>query len=177
MALVDGHPVIRNRNHILNKAFTQRRTAAKMQFASIFNWAYQNLEKLQVLAGYSIYGEWMYALHGLPYTHLPSYFITYDLYDYEQQQFIEPAIARDMLVKAGFEVVPLLYHGTIRSYEDLEELTHGESAYAPGQEREGVYVKVGDGKYITHRWKMVRTDFVQGSQWNESVITRNKLAK
>lgn len=113
MALVDGHPVIRNRNHILNKAFTQRRTAAKMQFASIFNWAYQNLEKLQVLAGYSIYGEWMYALHGLPYTHLPSYFITYDLYDYEQQQFIEPAIARDMLVKAGFEVVPLLYHGTI----------------------------------------------------------------
>src|SRR4051812_32462722 len=49
MCLYEGNPIIRNRNHILNKAFTQRRTAAKMQFASIFNWFYANMDKFAIL--------------------------------------------------------------------------------------------------------------------------------
>lgn len=32
MALIDGHPVIRNRTHVLNKGYVKKNTPAKIQF-------------------------------------------------------------------------------------------------------------------------------------------------
>src|SRR5271170_6055123 len=44
----EGNPVIRNRNNILHKGKTGHlRTPAQLQFASIYNWAYENLEKFE----------------------------------------------------------------------------------------------------------------------------------
>ena len=37
IAFIDGHPVIRNRSHILNKGFLKD-TPAKKQFRPIWNW-------------------------------------------------------------------------------------------------------------------------------------------
>lgn len=47
MLLFEGNPS--NRNHLLNKAFIQRKTAAKMQFASIHNWFYSNMDKFEAV--------------------------------------------------------------------------------------------------------------------------------
>jgi hypothetical protein len=111
IAVVDGQPVVRNRNHILNKAFAAR-TPAKMQFASIWNWYYKNQQKFLDLmdsAGpVTVYGEWMWALHGLEYDNLPDYFIPYDLFDHEKRVFLATDYTRAKLLQAGFATVPLL---------------------------------------------------------------------
>ena len=42
--------------------------------------------------------------------------------------------------------------------------------------REGVYVKVGDGRWVTHRFKMVRQGFIAGSHFSTRPdVVKNKL--
>jgi ATP-dependent RNA circularization protein (DNA/RNA ligase family) len=180
MCLFEGNAIIRNRNHILSKAFTQRKTAAKMQFASIFNWFYENMDKFQTLndtLGFdaAVYGEWMYAVHGLQYTNLPSIWMPYDIYDWQKQLFLPSNIVRDTLEHVGFKVPTLLHKGKVESYEQLDKIAHGMSEFAPNEKREGIYVKVYDNDRVIERFKMVREGFVQGSKWSDDKITRNKI--
>jgi atypical dual specificity phosphatase len=179
IARVDGHPMIRNRDHILRKGY-QKSTPAKMQFASIWNWFYSNEKKFEKLSDIyptaSVYGEWMYAVHGMVYNKLPSLFIAYDLYDYTDQHFVRTDLARAALESAGFCVVPLLHKGPIEDYVQLETMTLQPSNYADAP-REGIYVKVSEGKWVDYRFKMVRQGFVQGSMWSPSALQRNILKK
>jgi ATP-dependent RNA circularization protein (DNA/RNA ligase family) len=180
MCLYEGNPIIRNRSHILNKAFTQRRTAAKMQFASVFNWFYENMSKFEAAneaLGFSpgIYGEWMYACHGLQYNKLPSLWIPYDVYDWQQNRFLPSKETRKVLTDAGFSMPKLIHSGKIESYDQIAAFCK-EKAEWSNEEREGIYIKVSDENKITHRFKMVRSGFVQGSKWDDNKITRNKLA-
>jgi hypothetical protein len=180
IAVVDGQPVVRNRNHILNKAFAAR-TPAKMQFASIWNWYYKNQQKFLDLmdsAGpVTVYGEWMWALHGLEYDNLPDYFIPYDLFDHEKRVFLATDYTRAKLLQAGFATVPLLHQGRVESYEQLEALANAPSPFTTLAPREGIYLKVTDGGQIVQRFKMVRQGFIQGEHWSKNQITRNRLGK
>lgn len=173
MTVIDDHPVIRNRTHILMKVFFKE-TAAKKQFGSVFNWFYDNKDKFKNLDGYSVYGEWCVALHGIRYDKLPSYFIAYDVYDHDSLDFLDPLIARKMLTEAGFATTPLLHVGNME-WEKLENWTNEPSAFSTTDRREGVYFKIGNGKIMTDRYKMVRADFVQGCHWNPEKITKNKV--
>ncbi len=173
-------PIIRNRNHILTKGYNKG-TPAKAQFSSVWNWFYDNQYKFEALndlmgmyAG--VYGEWMYALHGVKYDKLPALFVPFDVYDYVQGEFIDTGLGRDLLQQAGFEIVPLLHKGPIKDYEQLESLCQEPSPFA-SEKREGCYVKVTDGKKIVKRFKMVRHDFIQGCHWSDKSITRNGLRK
>lgn len=122
MTVIDGEPVIRNRTHILRKGYVKE-TAAKKQFAPVFNWWYKNKKLFNRLPSeMSVYGEWCMAAHGVKYDKLPSLFMTYDLYDQDAQQYVETVLARKLLLEAGFAVVPLLFHGKVESYEQLEAL-------------------------------------------------------
>lgn len=182
IALVNGHPIVRNRSYILHKGFNAKKTsAAKMQFAPLWNWYYQNqkcFKKLFDLAGpVSVYGEWMLAQHGMEYDKLPSLFIAYDLYDYEALHYIDPGIARASLTEAGFAVVPLVHQGPLTNYVEVEEWSNSESPYSTKAKREGLYIKVGDGRWLTHRFKMVRVTFKQGQLWNERTINKNRVQK
>jgi hypothetical protein len=177
MCLYQGNPIIRNRNHILNKAFTQRKTASKMQFASIHGWFYANMAKFEALNEFlgfeaGVYGEWMFAVHGIKYKCLPDTWIPYDIYDWQNHKFISNKQAREALSIAGFSTIPLLYEGKIESWEQLEEFCLQKSPWSDDL-REGVYIKVSDAKWIVERFKMVRSDFVQGSQWSDDKITKN----
>lgn len=182
MCLYEGHPVIRNRSHILNKGYLKD-TPAKIQFRYAWNWFYDNkekFEKLNELAGFEVgvYGEWLYALHGIRYDKLPSYFVAYDLFDWYPLKFIATSKARELLVAAGFSVPPLLHTGKVESWEQLETLCNEQSAFSTIDKREGLYVKISDsdGKYLADRYKMVRSDYVQGCNWDLRTITKNKLA-
>ena len=177
-----GQPIIRNRNHFLQKGKTGHvaRTAAKMQFASLFNWFYENLdkfEKLNELLGFevSVYGEWLYALHGIKYDQLPSHFIAFDLYDWEKNKFIPTHQGRELLELSGLNLVPLLHKGKVPSWEFLEKFCQEKGQYSTTDKREGVYVKVASEDDITHRFKMVRTNFIQGCHWSNQKITKNLL--
>lgn len=182
IALIDEHPIIRSRKNLLRKGNTKNSPASK-QFSNIWNWFYKNkksFQKLGKLAGpVGVYGEWMVAQHGLFYDKLPSWFIAYDLYSLSKQQFFDPEIAREYLTECGFELVPQLYFtpidGTITSYEQLESLTEKETPFASEKKREGIVLKVSNGKWITSCFKMVREDFKQGSLWSNNQIQKNLI--
>lgn len=178
----EGSPIIRNRNNFLQKGKTGHlRTPAKLQFAYVWNWFYENIHKFQELnnlAGYevSVYGEWLLATHSCRYNNLPSYFIAYDLYDWEKCQFINTGKARSLLACAGFELPPLLHRGKIENWEIFDKLCQELSVFSSTDIREGVYVKVCDVNFITNRFKIVRSGFIQGCHWSSRSLTKNKLA-
>jgi RNA ligase len=181
MCLSEGHPIIRNRSHILNKAFTQRKTAARMQFASIFGWFYENMWKFETLnerLGYeaAVYGEWMYAVHGMEYDVLPDLWIPYDIYDWQQSRFLPSSQARSHLAMCGFTIPQLLHAGPVQSYEQLEAFCQ-EKDWWSSEKREGVYIKVNDAERMVARFKMVREGFQQGARWSDSHITKNKVIR
>lgn len=173
IAIVDGHPVMRNRDKFVKKG-EQRKSAAATQFKSAWNWFYENIDKFKALDGYSVYGEWLVAQHGLPYNALTDWFMVYDLLDQQTCQFVDTAVAMKKAKDAGFSTLDPIYTGKLDGYDDLVEMAQGESPYAVGHKREGVVVKVSDGKFITNLFKMVRADFQQGSLWNPEKITKNK---
>lgn len=177
MTRSDGMPIIRNRSHVLRKGYSKR-TAAKMQFAPIWSWYYENedrFSKLAELGPYSVYGEWLVARHSIGYDKLPSYFLAFDLYDYDEHKFVDSAITRSTLTSLGFQMPPrLIEPGTLKKYEQIEALIQEQSAFS-SERREGVYLKVCDGKFVTHRFKMVRHDFIQGDHWSDRQIEKNQL--
>lgn len=175
----DGHPLIRNRDHILRKGYTKA-TAAKQQFASVWTWFYENEEKFKALSEmgpYCVYGEWCVAQHGIHYTKLPDWFIAYDVYNHEKDFFVSPPTARQWLTELGFNLPTLYssgpYHG---GYEELEQFANSISTFAESK-AEGIYLKVYDDERITHRFKMVREDFVRGAFWNPKVLNKNTRVK
>lgn len=176
VALLDGHPVIRNRTKILTKGF-YKNTQAKKQFLPAWNWFYQHKDKFlkleQADSNLAVYGEWMLMTHGLHYDRLPDWFIAYDLYDYEAQQFLSPHIALPMLRDAGFATVPEIHQGQLRDWQQLEEWCNQPTPFATDQKREGLYLKVGVSYYSTARYKMVREGFEQGGRWEEGI--KNEL--
>ena len=172
-------PIIRNRNHILHKGYTAR-TAAKKQFAPLWGWYYEHahlFDELERLApDTSVFGEWLLATHSVEYDRLPSYFLAFDLYDYGSARFVDPFEARVILVAAGFEVVPLLHAGPVRDPEQLAAMLRQRSPFSSTDLCEGAYIKVGDGRWVMHRFKMVRHGFVAGSHFStRAEIEKNRL--
>ena len=172
MSILNDHPIARNRDHIIHKGFVKN-TAAKKQFASIWNWFYKNEEKFKAVAPYSVYGEWMVAQHGINYTRLPDWFIAYDLYDPERDLFLSPVEARKLLTAAGFYVPVIRFQGVFEGgYSELEELANLPALWADSK-AEGIYIKVCDGEKLLHRFKMVREDFQRGIFWDKKQLKKN----
>lgn len=176
--------VVRNKNHILNKGHVRRTkdTPARMQFRPMWNWIYDNREKFRALAdsipGVSVYGEWMWAQHGMRYDRLPDWLFAYDLYRPEYGKFVQSELARDLLTQAGFSVPRELHRGHLSSYEALEWFANQMTPYSSeGALNEGVYVRVCDDAQVIHRFKMVRQGFVQGALWDDNELKKNRLAK
>lgn len=165
----EGHPVIRNRDHILSKAYVGR-TAAKKQFAPLWNYAYENLHRIQKLhkmvgSPVAVCGEWLAITHTIRYDRRPPSFVAFDLYDPELRAYLDPRRARALLEEVGF-AVPELLAAYPCSYEHLAQLCLQPSRWSTLDQREGVYVKVGDGVRLTHRFKMVRPGFEPGKYLN-----------
>jgi ATP-dependent RNA circularization protein (DNA/RNA ligase family) len=177
MVLLDGEPLVRNRDHILRKGFVKD-TAAKKQFAPLWNWIYDNKQKLEAVGPFTIFGEWMWAQHGIYYDRLPDWFIPYDLFDYEAGKFVSPMVAREILTKAGLTVPDLRFQGYFDecegSYEDLECLANLTSAWS-NEKSEGIYIKAHNPQYLTGRYKMVREDYQRGALWNPKKLNKNKV--
>jgi len=183
MTIINDHPVIRNRNHILSKAQSGRsRTPAKLQFAAIWNWFYSNAKKFEKLAselGFmpSIYGEWLYAIHSVEYDLLPDFFVAYDIYDYRRKIFLNPLTARSLLEKAGFSLPHKLTNPKVNTEDSLRLMRDGHSIFSSVSQREGIYIKTYDEDQILDRFKMVRKDFITDDHWNKKELRKNRKAK
>ena len=181
ITIVDGYPIIRNRNHILSKSFSGK-TPAKMQFSSIWNWFYSHadsLNKLKEILKFNpcIYGEWMYARHSVDYDQLPDYFIAFDIYDLEEKRFININDYREVLEEMGISVVPLLHQGSVDE-KTLLSLRDGDATFSSTEKREGIYIRIVNKKgFVSKRYKMVRDGFIQGEHWNKKKLVRNRIMK
>lgn len=175
-----GGPLIRNRNHILRKGY-RKETPAKLQFAPTWSWMYDQKDKfeklVEMVGDVSVFGEWLLARHSIDYDQLPSYFLAFDLFDHQEKKFIDPGKARIWLETSGFDTTPLLHYGPIKKYQDLALLINNISDFSSNTKREGLYLKVSDGNWITHRFKMVRSDFIPGEHWSKTQLIKNKIVR
>lgn len=177
----NDQPVVRNRTHILNKAYSKTDSPAKKQFTSVWTWVYANKAKfnaLQTALGFmpSVYGEWLFAQHVIGYTQLPDVFVAYDLFNPKDGKFIDTGKSRNLLQSVGFSVVPFIAAGEFEPAM-LTALRDGPSAYSPDAQREGIYLKGCDGEFLNYRLKMVRPDFHTDEQWVKKDLIKNKVVK
>jgi hypothetical protein len=97
------------------------------------------------------------------------------LFFYFLLTFISNIVSREALKSVGFSVPDLLHQGKVDDWKQLESFCNQKSSFSSHELREGIYVKANDKKHITHRFKMVRSDFVQGCKWSNDKINKNKV--
>lgn len=185
MCLYEDNPIIRGRTHFLNKGNIKEGAASK-QFGFVFNWFYKNKKKFEELndsvgGPIGVYGEWMVATHGQEYDKLPDWFIPYELYDYTKKQFLDPTRSHYLLSRTGFDPVrPRRFDNIASTTDNLAKLAlfveTSKSEYCDNL-KEGIVIKISNDGYITDRFKMVRSDFVQGALWDDKKLVKNKLRK
>jgi RNA ligase len=113
----DGKEIlVQNRSHYLH-------SGEHPQYGPLASWLLQHKEALKEILsattagssllrssrhGYILYGEWMVARHSIPYHNLPGYFVAFDLFDIEHQQFISLKRLHDTLRLSRIPVAPTI---------------------------------------------------------------------
>lgn len=165
--------IVGNREHVLHKGYIKKATPSKLQYRPLWNWIYDHREafaKLTKLIGDTpaIYAEWMYAYHSIRYNRLPAFLIIFDLM--VEDQFLDPFITRGLVAEAGLWSPPL--HST--NPQSLRSEIESPSAWS-NEIKEGLYIKCGDGRYTTARFKLVRDSFIPRKDFNETELSFNEV--
>jgi ATP-dependent RNA circularization protein (DNA/RNA ligase family) len=149
---------------------------AHPQFKPLFRWLSAHEREISdaLFPDLILFGEWCYAVHTVPYTKLPSWFLAFDVYDRSKREFWSTANRDALVAQLGLSVVPRLAKGHFDIpglYVFLQEsrLTDGPP--------EGLYVRRETRERLLMRAKLVRPDFVQaiGVHWSRQPIRANML--
>ncbi|KDR85813.1 hypothetical protein GALMADRAFT_234907 [Galerina marginata CBS 339.88] len=171
-----GDILVQNRSHYVNSATHE-------QFKKLRLWLDRHEEDLRsilardpyFLERYILYGEWTYATHSIPYTHLPDYFIAYDLFDRSTGAWADTKTLHNLLEATTIASVPLIRQGDMPTDTELLQMIQQPSAFYEGRV-EGVYVKVEVNGHVKLRGKVVRSDFIAGNEhWTRGRIRVNGL--
>ncbi|PWN52514.1 phosphatases II, partial [Violaceomyces palustris] len=121
-----------------------------------------------------LFGEWMAAVHSIHYTHLPSLFLAYDIYDRKEGIFLTHHEMVKALSETEIPTVPLLsITREIPTARELVGMTQERSRFLEGR-REGIYVRIEDGSRVKSRGKVVREDFIAGNvHWTKNLLSWN----
>ncbi len=123
-----------------------------------------------------LFGEWCYAVHSVRYTRLPDWFLAFDVYDRERDEFWDVERRNALAERLGVLTVPELGRGQ----QTVEALTRllGQSRLTEGP-AEGLYVRREANGVLTARAKLVRAEFVQAidEHWSKRAIEENQLAE
>ena len=148
------------------------------QFDFFHGWAngdgYERIMSLPV--GTLVYGELMYAVHGIYYDRLPEYFLAFDVC--RGKKWLKYEQRRAFCEEHGFYMVPLVTRGCFGKNE-LRDLVPERSAY--GEMAEGIVVK-RYSKNGYFKGKIVSSKF-QGKideedvHWSRQKVKRNKLVE
>ena len=136
-----------------------------------------------------LYGEWLYAKHSVHYRNLPHYFLEFDIYDKEEEQFLGLEARLQMLHGTGLHTVPAMHRGRVTA-DQLQSLI-GPSAFDSAFDNpttgqidnlmEGLYVRIEANGRVTGRANLVRAEFVervkQSEHWQHQKMVPNKLAE
>jgi hypothetical protein len=136
-----------------------------------------------------LFGEWLYTKHSVHYRRLPHFFFEFDIYDKEQETFLNLASRLELLEGTGILTVPVLHQGTatLAQLRALIGPSRFDSVFEnPHTGRtdglmEGLYLRTeGEGR-VTGRAKLVRPEFVEkvkrSEHWQQQAVVPNLLAE
>ena len=149
-----------------------------VQFNYFVNWAYNSCVWLNLPLGVTVYAELLFITHHIRYTHLPSYILVFDIWDYKAKKYWHRNDVSTFCSKVGWDQVPLLYEGEGIQRKELVKYIPQKSAYRDGPP-EGIVVKNYKKQM---RGKLVRPEFIKeldedGTHWMRQALRKNLLAK
>ena len=123
-----GELLLQSRGHYLTGGYRERHYNLMKQWASVHrDIFYRVLGKR-----YIMYGEWMYAKHTVFYDALPHYFLEFDIFDREQEIFLDTPSRRKLTEQMPVVSVPVLGEGEFKSRETLLSLLGASRYIRPG---------------------------------------------
>ena len=180
----EGNLLLQSRGHYLIGGYREKHYNLLKHWANL----YQDVFFDVLGTRYIMYGEWMYAKHTVFYDALPSYFMEFDIYDREEQVFLDTDRRRAMTEQMGIVCsVPVLKRGRFSRKDEILGLIGHSNYITDGHidtlrqvaERleldadrivsetdnsttmEGLYIKIEENGIVTDRVKYVRASFLQ----------------
>ena len=185
-----GELLLQSRGHYLTGGSREK------HYNLLKQWAVIHQDKLFSVLGtkYIMYGEWLYAKHTVYYDILPHYFIEFDVFDKENNYFLDTQSRRELLKDLPIVSAPVLASGKFNKMEDILKYL-GDSNYISDNHienlrneaiklnldpdkiqretdstklMEGLYIKVEENGRVVDRMKYVRFTFLQTVEKSET---------
>ena len=158
--------------------------ATDKEFAALPSWLDEHSPALLALlsppGAFVLYGEWCKAMHSVPYTALPDYFLAFDMWDEGEGRFWGQRRLAEALKGSGLRGVGVLVRRRYDSREELlKELERTSRWRGDGGKVEGVVLRIEteDGRGLIQKGKLVRPDFVQAitTHWSKRKMVKNQV--
>lgn len=160
-----------------NRGSFLSRESVHPQFKPLFRWMDQRRADLEnaLFPDLMLFGEWCYAVHSVPYDHLPDWFLAFDVYDHAAGQFWSVPRRDGLVRQLGIALIPRVAVGRF-DLASLQSLS-GKSQLADSP-AEGLYVRADEGDHLVARAKLVRPEFTQAidEHWSKRAMRTNALA-
>ena len=179
----DGEMLLQSRGHLITDGMHP-------QYDLFKQWTAVKRYVLEERLGrrFILFGEWVYARHSIFYRHLAHYFYEFDVYDKENEAFVDLGHRLNLFEGSGIETVPVVHSGALKR-SNLEALI-GPSRFDSRFDNpttkqtdslmEGLYLRTEADGFVTGRAKLVRPEFVekikQSTHWQHQPMVPNKLA-
>lgn len=178
----DGKLILQSRGHILMGGPREK------QFALLKSWAATHTQELWNCLGPNlvVFGEWLYTKHSKFYDQLPHYFLEFDVFDIQKQEFWSTEMRHELLPNF-IRHVPVLSEGQFQTIDDIKSLittslfiseNYQENLHAQcklynvnpdmteeqtdmNRLAEGLYIKWEENGIVKGRYKFVRNKFKQ----------------
>lgn len=179
-----GEMILQCRGHLITEGMHPQYDLFK-QWAAVK----RHVLEMQLENRFLLFGEWAYARHSIHYRKLTHYFFEFDIFDKEQEAFLDLNQRLALLEGTGIQTVPVLNHGAV-TREQLAAMI-GPSQFDsqfdnPLTKRsdnlmEGLYLRTEADGIVTGRAKYVRPEFVekikQSTHWQQQPLVPNLLAE
>lgn len=177
----NGKMILQSRGHELTGGGRER------QFNLFKSWANTRQSDLYDILGNHLimYGEYLFCKHTEFYNSLPHYFLEFDIFDKNTEQFWSTEKRHNALFGSPVVSVPVLQNGHFNSLDDITKLIGPSLAKNKNWQddlkktcqiwnlnydsvcketdmtelSEGLYIKVEEDDFVTGRLKYVRPDF------------------
>ncbi len=103
-----GQMMLQCRGHLITEGMHPQYDLFK-QWVTVKRYALET----QLLSRYILFGEWVYARHSIFYRKLTHYFFEFDIYDKQQQAFLDLQQRLGLLEGANVETVPVVHTGAL----------------------------------------------------------------
>ena len=154
------------------------RPDAGHQFAPLWPWLGTRRDQLHRALGTdrTLFGEWCYARHDVPYVSLPDYLIVIDVYEREAAKFVSTTRRDALAGRLGLSPAPIVARGEFDLSSLQAQLGTSRVGVAP---MEGLYLRVEDELWLEARAKLVRPGWLQpdARNWSAKPVEPNLVRR